>query len=121
MRSSLRILYSLAKIHVSSGRLKTAALSSRVKWRSYLLYNKPNLPSGPARFFLSARFFQTQAKIEKEENLQGQKRRTARSPAGKNSLRKVAIEAQRSQDKRLGKVATSEGQITTKVKVYAHR
>lgn len=68
------------------------------------------------------RFLQQDAKAEKplaniEESLQGNKRKTTRSQAAKNSLRRVAVEAQQSRDgKGLKKTPAVVHQAPSKVR-----
>lgn len=66
-------------------------------------------------FSSSVSFRQNQLKPESEESKPNQKKKSLRSPAGKNSLRKVAIEAQRSRDKSSGAAVTADSQTITKV------
>ena len=58
----------------------------------------------------------SQPEPESEEVPKSQKRKNQRSPASKNSLRRVAVEAQRSKDvKEVGEAAKHELQPSTKV------
>lgn len=73
------------------------------------------IPSGLASLSSDVSFRQIQTRSEGEDGQHQQKRKTARAPAAKTSLRKVAIEAQRSRDLSVEKSTAQDGHIATKV------
>ncbi|KAI4231801.1 MAG: hypothetical protein L6R40_007605 [Gallowayella cf. fulva] len=78
--------------------------------------------TGPQAFQRHRNFFSSNPHLQKsppelepEEDPKSQKRKNQRSPASKNSLRRVAVEAQRSRDvKQVRKPASQESQPSTK-------
>lgn len=87
-----------------------------VHWeRASLLFLKRRTPAGLAFLSSGFSFRQNQIRSEVDDGQHRQKRKTARAPAAKTSLRKVAIEAQRSRDLSVEKPAAQDGHVATKV------
>ena len=85
--------------------------------RSSLFHSSTGLLSKKRKGFFSSNAtprFASQDEPKKDETSPPSKRRTTRSPAAKNSLRRVAVEAQRSRDGRDTKKAPVAGQQTLK-------
>lgn len=76
---------------------------------------KRRTPAGLAWLSSGVSFRQNQIRSEVDDGQHRSKRKTARAPAGKTSLRKVAIEAQRSRDLSVEKPAAQDGHVATKV------
>lgn len=72
-------------------------------------------PAGFTSLSSGVGFRQNQTKSEVDDGQHRQKRKTARAPAAKTSLRKVAIEAQRSRDLSVEKPTAQDGHVATKV------
>lgn len=72
-------------------------------------------PAGLASLSSGVSFRQNQIKSEGDDGQHRQKRKMARAPAAKTSLRKVAIEAQRSRDLSVEKPTAQDGHVATKV------
>ncbi len=124
MKTRLCTLYDLTQVYNHSHgqrlglffcRPNLLAIRSLPDCPSSLYPRKLRLTPRRAAFSSSRQFYQTEASTEGDENQHRQKRKSARAPAAKNSLRKVAIEAQRSRDKTLKEPAALDVQITTKV------
>ena len=67
-----------------------------VKNKSLLGHKSPSTPRRHESFSSKPLLRYPQREPDEQEQLQGQKRKSTRSPAGKTSLRRVAVEAQRS-------------------------
>ncbi|KAL8828380.1 MAG: hypothetical protein Q9170_006631, partial [Blastenia crenularia] len=89
--SSFSRSYSLFRIPLKSlPFLQHRPSFSRTRFRTVLNQRKP--------FYSQSNVQKPQREAENEEAPKPQKRKNQRSPAGKNSLRRVAVEAQRSRD-----------------------
>lgn len=127
MKTHLCTLYDLTIAHktsflgrrfVSSGHQHPVATGPLGACKSSILSLCPKrlqAPAGPASLSSGVGLRQNQMKAEGDDDQHRQKRKTARAPAAKNSLRKVAIEAQRSRDLSVEKPAAEDGHVTTKV------
>lgn len=82
---------------------------------------KRRAPAGLASLSSGVSFRQNQIRSEVDDGQDRQKRKTARAPAAKTSLRKVAIEAQRSRDLSVEKPAAQDGHVATKVRPLRSR
>ena len=119
-----RLYYAIPRICTSEHpRTPTSLLDLRriapvIGSRDYPIFGKSSVlfPSCRQRFSLKSPFKQAQREPGEPEQPQGQKKKSTRSPVGKTSLRRVAVEAQRSRggiDSR--KLSTPESPATTKV------
>lgn len=96
-------------------------LDSCTSWRSLHGTGSFLLPRRRDFFSSNASLSQSQpakAKNEDAESLHGPKKRSARSPASKTSLRRVAVEAQRSREGAMKESATSTETHKAKVRTY---
>lgn len=125
MKTLLCMLYDFAIVHQSSF-LRRRCFSSGLRHpevtgplgackSSISVCPKGRTPAGLASLSSGVRFRQNQIRSEVDDGQHRSKRKTARAPAGKTSLRKVAIEAQRSRDLSVEKPAAQDGHVATKV------
>lgn len=125
MKTRLRRLYDFAIVHQTSF-LRRRCFSSCHRYpevigplgackSSISVCPKRRTPAGLALLSSGVSFRQNQTRSEVDDSQHRQKRKTARAPAGKTSLRKVAIEAQRSRDLSVEKPAAQDGHVATKV------
>lgn len=126
MKTSLCTLYDLAIAHqtsflgrryFSSGNQHPVASGALGVCKSSLsVYPKwVRTPAGFISLSSGVSFRQNQTKSEGDDGQHRQKRKSARAPAAKTSLRKVAIEAQRSRDLSVEKPTAQDGHVATKV------
>ncbi len=111
--SSLRTIQlvrpSLQSIRTSSFHSAGGLLSRTLKDKDYF--------SSSAVTNSALRVTNDQQEVKSEDSSPGSKRKSTRSPAAKNSLRRVAVEAQRSRDgKGQKKIPVGAQQITSKVR-----
>lgn len=124
MKTRLCTLYDLTIVHqtsflrrryVSSGIQHPVATGPLGACKSSLSIWRLRTPAGLASLSSGVSFRQNQIKSESDDGQNRQKRKTARAPAAKTSLRKVAIEAQRSRDLSVEKPMAQDGHVATKV------
>lgn len=105
----------LRRCYFSSGHRHPEAIGSLGVCKSSIFVCPKRRPAGLASLSSGVSFRQNQIRSEVDDSQYQQKRKPARAPAAKTSLRKVAIEAQRSRDLSVEKPAAQDGHVATKV------